>query len=56
MEEVSTSKKEIVSPLDRLGECLKAFDQANKASQIPLPKFIFEVGFTKAKDELFSHC
>ena len=34
-------KKEIESPLDSLGEFLKAFDQANKLSQIPLhkPKF-----------------
>ena len=34
----------------------KAFDQANTVSQIPLPKPKFEIGFTKAKDELFSHC
>ena len=54
-EGVSISKKEIESPLDSLGEFLKAFDQANKASQIPLPKRKFEIGFTKAKDELFSH-
>ena len=55
-EEVSTSKKEIESLLDSLGEFLKAFDQANKVSQIPLPKTKFEIGFTKAKVELFSHC
>ena len=55
-EEVSTSKKEIESLLDSLGEFFKAFDQANKVSQIPLPKPKFEIGFTKAKDELFSHC
>ena len=55
-EEVSISKKEIESLLDSLGEFLKAFDQANKISQIPLPKPKFEIGFTKAKDELFSHC
>ena len=55
-EEVSISKIEIESLLDSLGEILKAFDQANKVSQIPLPKPKFEVGFTKAKDELFSHC
>ena len=55
-EEVSISKKEIESLLDSLGESLKAFDQANKVSQIPLPKPKFEIGFTKAKDELFSHC
>ena len=41
---------------DSLGENLKAFDQANKVSQIPLPKPKFEIGFTKAKDELFSRC
>ena len=55
-EEVSISKKEIESLLDSLGEFLKAFDQANKVSQIPLPTPKFEIGFTKAKDELFSHC
>ena len=53
-EEVSTSKNKIESLLDSLGEFLKAFDQANKVSQIPLPKLKFEIGFTKAKDELFS--
>ena len=55
-EEVSISKNEIESLLDSLGEFLKAFDQANKVSQIQLPKPKFEIGFTKAKDELFSHC
>ena len=55
-EEVSVSKKEIESLLDSLGEFLEAFDQANKVSQIPWPKPKFEIGFTKAKDELFSHC
>ena len=55
-EEVSISKKEIESLLDSLGDFLKAFDLANKVSQIPLPKPKFETGFTKAKDELFSHC
>ena len=55
-EEVSFSKKEVESLLDSLGEFLKAFDQANKVSQIPLPKPKFQIGFTKAKDELFSHC
>ena len=55
-EEVSISKNEIESLLDSLGGFLKAFDQANKVSQIPLPKPKFENGFTKAKDELFSQC
>ena len=55
-EEVGISKKEIDSLLDSLGEFLKAFDKANKVSQIPLPKPKFEIGFTKAKEELFSHC
>ena len=54
--EVSISKKEIESQLDSLSEFLKAFDQANKVSQIPLPKPKFETGYTKAKDELFSQC
>ena len=53
-EEVSISKKEIESLLDSLGEFLKGFDQANKVSQILLPKPKLETGFTKAKDELFS--
>ena len=55
-EKVSISKKEIESLLNSLGDFLKAFDQANKVSQIPLPKRKFEIGFTKAKDELFSQC
>ena len=42
--------------LDSLGELLKFFDQANKLSQIPFSKPKLEIGFTKAKDELFSHC
>ena len=55
-EEVSIFKNEIASLLDSLGEFPKAFGQANKVLQIPLPKRKFEIGFTKAKDELFSHC
>ena len=39
-----------------MGDFLKAFDQANKVSQIPLPKPKIEIGFTKTKDELLSHC
>ena len=54
--EVSSSIKEIESLLDSLGEFLTAFDQANKLSQIPLPIPKIEIGFTKAKDELFSYC
>ena len=55
-EEVSIFKKEIESLLDCLGEFLKAFDQANKVSQIPLPKPKFEIKFRKAKGEPFTHC
>ena len=54
--EVSLPKKEIESLLDSLGEFHKTFDQANKVSHIPLPKPKTEIGFTKAKLELFSHC
>ena len=54
-EEVSIFKKEIECLFDNLGELLKAFHQADKVSQIPLPKPKFEIGFAKAKDELFSH-
>ena len=55
-EEFSISKKEIESLLDSWGEFLKAFDKANKVSQIPFPKPKFQIGFTKAKDKLFTHC
>ena len=55
-EEFSISKKEIESLLDSSFEILKAFDQANKISQTPLPKPKIEIGLTKARDELFSHC
>ena len=55
-EDVSNSKKEIESLLDSLGEFLKASDQANKVSQIPFPTPKFEIGFSKAKVEWFSHC
>ena len=55
-EEFSNSKKEIESLLDSLGEFIKVFDQANKVSQIPLRRPYFQIGFTKAKDDLFSHC
>ena len=40
--QVSISRKEIESLLDSLVEFLKAFDQANKVSQIPLPNPKFE--------------
>ena len=53
---MSAFPKKIESVLDNLGEFLKALDQANKVSLIPLLKPKFEIGFTKAKDELFSHC
>ena len=55
-EEVSISKKKNESPLDSLVELLKVFEPGNKVSQIPLPKPKIEIGFTRAKDELFSHC
>ena len=55
-EEVSISIMGIEPLLDSLGELLKAFEQANKVSQIPLPEPKFEIGFTKEKDELFTHC
>ena len=48
--------KKIESLLDSLGEFLKAFDQTNKVSQIPLPKPTFKIGYTQAKDERFTHC
>ena len=55
-EEISISEKETETLLDSLGEFFKAFDQANKVSESPLPKTKYEIGFTKTKDELFSHC
>ena len=47
--EVSISKNEIESLLDSLGEFLKAFDPANKVSQIPLPKPKIEIWVYKSK-------
>ena len=55
-EEVTLSKNENEPLLDSLGEFLKAVDQANNLLRIPLPKPKIEIGFIKAKDELFSHC
>ena len=55
-EEVSIFKKETESLLDKFDEFLKAFDPANKVLQFPLPKPKSDIGFKKAKDELFSHC
>ena len=52
----SAFQKKIEFLLDSLSEFLEAFDQGNKVSQIQLHKPKFEIGFTKAKDELFSHC
>ena len=51
----SAFPNKIESLLDSLGEFVKAFDQANKVSKLPIPKPKFEIGFSKAKDELFSH-
>ena len=55
-EEVSISKKEIELLLDSLCEFLKAFEQANKVSQIPLPALKFEIGLTKSKNDFSRHC
>ena len=55
-EEVSIPKKELESLLISLGEVLKAIDQANRLTQIPLSKPKFEMGLPKAKYELFNHC
>ena len=49
-------KKQIESLLVSLGEYLKAFDKTNKVSESPLLEPKFEIEFTKAKDDLFSHC
>ena len=48
-EEVSISKKEIESPLDSLGEFLKAFYQANEVSQTPLPNLNLRLDLQKQK-------
>ena len=55
-EEISISNKNFESLFNSLREFLKALDQANKVSQIPLRKLQYEIEFTKEKDELFSHC
>ena len=41
--------------VDSLRDVLKAFDQASKYTQIPLPKPKNDVGSTKIKDNLFIH-
>ena len=48
-EEVSISKKESETLLDSLDDILKAFDQANKAKQIPLPNLNLRLDFQKQK-------
>ena len=48
-EEFSISNEEIEYLIESLGEFLKAFDQANKVLQIPIPKPKFEIGYTEAK-------
>ena len=55
-EKMSAFPKKKLSLLDSLGDFFKAFDQTNKVLQLPLTKPKFEIGFTKTKDELFSHC
>ena len=48
-EEVSISITEIESLLESLGDFLKTFDQANKVSQIPLPKPNLRLDLQKQK-------
>ena len=54
-EEVSISKRELISLVDSLRNFLKTFDHANKCIQIPLPKPKVAIGYTKSKDNLFVH-
>ena len=46
-EEVNISKRELTCLVDNLRDFLKAFDQASKCIQIPLPKPKVEIGSTK---------
>ena len=55
-EKLSFSRNELESLFHSLGEFLKAPDQANKKSQVPLPKPKIELGFTKPKNEVLSLC
>ena len=55
-EEVNISKRELTSLVDSLRDYFKSFDHPSKCIQFPLPKPKVEIGFTKAKDELFTHC
>ena len=48
------SKKELNFLVDKLCDFLKAFDQASKCIQFSLPKSKVEIGYTKAKDNLFT--
>ena len=54
--DVNISKTELTCLVDTLRDFLKTFDQASKCIQIPLPKPKVEIGSTKSKDNLFSHC
>ena len=54
-EEVNTSKRELVSVVDSLSDCLKIFDHSSKCKQVPLPKPQVMIGSTKSKDNLFAH-
>ena len=48
-------KRELGSLMDSLRDFFKIFDQANKSSQIPLPKPKIEIRSAKSRDNLFSH-
>ena len=52
---MNISKRELKSLVHSLRDFIKIFDKASKELQIPLPKPKVEIGFTKAKDNLFAH-
>ena len=54
-EEVNISEREHTCLVDSLRYFLKAFDQASKCIQIPLPKSNVENGSTESKENLFAH-
>ena len=48
------SKRELLSSVDSLRDCLKTFDHATKCIHIPLPESKVEIGSTKSENSVFT--
>ena len=53
--EISITGKENNIQLDNLFDFLKAYEQASKSTQIPLPTLKIEIGSQLSKNNLFDH-